>query len=174
MNQVSCLHSLEKSVKVGIVSGSLHSNVRDRLWVFETNIKLNLDKCAQPDQHLEGSGFLDFAAKILEDPPGINFIKFNLNKFNYLIDQVGFISKLWFVSLEIEAVTIEVAGASIVAGYLCKLTKSKFLCPRGVDYLLSTSSDSDLTEFIRRQDDGGLLYPSALLQLQNYLKNSGL
>lgn len=38
--------------------------------------------------------------------------------------------------------------------------KKSFPCPRGVDYLLSKSNDSDLTEFIRRQDQGGLLYPS--------------
>jgi len=61
--------------------------------------------------------------------------------------------------LEIEVITIEVAGSSMVAAYLCKIAQDKFKCPRASDYLVSRSKDSELTEFIRRQDQGGLLYP---------------
>jgi len=47
-----------------------------------------------------------------------------------------------------------------VSGFLCRLAKDKFKCPRSSERLTSKSSDSELTEFLKRQDQGGLMYPS--------------
>ena len=71
MTQVSCLYALEKITKVGIVSGSLHSNVGNRESNIQTNVnqppsQVNRNKSVE----IEGSSLLDFAADVLEDPPG--------------------------------------------------------------------------------------------------------
>ena len=47
----------------------------------------------------------------------------------------------------------------MVAGFLCRIAKEKFPCPRASAYMVSKSMDTELTEFIRRQDTGGLMYP---------------
>jgi hypothetical protein len=47
----------------------------------------------------------------------------------------------------------------MVAAFLCKIARDKLSCPRSTDFLLSKTKDSELADFIRRQDDGGLLYP---------------
>jgi len=56
--------------------------------------------------------------------------------------------------------TVEVVGSSMVAAYLCQLIKTKYTCPRGCELLVASGKDGILTDFIRRQDNGALLYPT--------------
>jgi len=62
-------------------------------------------------------------------------------------------------NVEIDEITLDLAGASVVAGFLCRYAKDRSKCPRGADRLISKTNDSELTEFLRRQDYGGLTYP---------------
>jgi len=69
MSQVSCMYALEKTIKIGIVSGSVNSNVGMRETPFlmvGTTAQEKKDKMVEE----QGSAFLDIAAKVLEDPPG--------------------------------------------------------------------------------------------------------
>ena len=69
MNQVSAMYALDKINKVGIISGSLSSNVGERENVTQM---LNVNKNWTESSHskkLNGSAFLDIELKVLEDPP---------------------------------------------------------------------------------------------------------
>jgi len=73
LSQVSCMYALEKTIKIGIISGSQISNVERREGVFEMSGPKIVSSTDEPIIEEEGSAFLDIAAKLLEDPPGIPY-----------------------------------------------------------------------------------------------------
>jgi len=69
-NQVSVTYALEKILKVGIISGSINSNIGQREGTeIETSLPIKLNAASRQKAKVEGSGFLDFEARALESPP---------------------------------------------------------------------------------------------------------